>query len=92
MDLRLALTTFVAVFLGELADKTQLITMSISASAKSRWSVFVGSALALVCASAIGVLAGGIVGRVIPLHWLKRGAGTLFVLIGLVTLWSGRRP
>jgi Ca2+/H+ antiporter, TMEM165/GDT1 family len=90
MDWKLALSTFGAVFLAELGDKTQLATMAFAASGKSRWAVFMGAACALVATSAIAVLAGEAVSRAIPPVLLKRAAGTAFVAIGLWVLWSSR--
>jgi len=90
MDLRLAVTTFVTVFLAELGDKTQLATLSFAAEGKSRLAVFAGAALALVTTSAIAVLAGEGLTRVVPALWLKRIAGVSFFVIGAWVLWSSR--
>jgi len=86
MDLKLFGTVFVTVFLAELGDKTQLATLSLSASAKAKWAVFIGSALALVATSAIAVLAGSAVTRVVPPHWLRRIAGVVFIALGVLYL------
>jgi putative Ca2+/H+ antiporter (TMEM165/GDT1 family) len=83
MDWKLFATTFAAIFVAELGDKTQLATLSLAAEAKSRWVVFAASALALVATSAIAVLAGDVVARFIPPIWLKRGAAVLFVVLGV---------
>jgi len=90
MDWKLVGTTFAAVFLAELGDKTQLATLSFAASGGSRWPVFIGSALALVTSSAIAVLAGEALARSVPPLLLKRAAGALFVLIGGWVLYSSR--
>lgn len=86
MDPRLFLSTFFAVFLAEMGDKTQLATMSLAAEGSSRWTVFAASALALVAASALAVLAGEAITRVVSPIWIKRGAGLLFVILGLLML------
>jgi putative Ca2+/H+ antiporter (TMEM165/GDT1 family) len=86
MDWKLLTSTFAAVFLAELGDKTQLATLSLAASSRSRWMVFAGSALALVATSAIAVLAGEALTRVVPPVWIKRAAGGLFVVMGLLFL------
>jgi len=65
MDLRLLFTTFVTVFLAELGDKTQLATLAFAVEGNSRLAVFLGSALALVSTSAIAVLAGETVSRLV---------------------------
>jgi putative Ca2+/H+ antiporter (TMEM165/GDT1 family) len=80
-------TTFAAIFIAELGDKTQLATLSMSTGPVSRWSVFAGSALALVTCSAIAVLAGDTIARIVSPTWLQRGAGLLFLVIGIWTLW-----
>jgi putative Ca2+/H+ antiporter (TMEM165/GDT1 family) len=90
MDWKLLATTFGAIFLAELGDKTQLATLTFAAAGRSRWAVFIGSACALVATSAIAVLAGEVLARFIPPAILKRGAGAMFVAIGCWMLWTSR--
>ncbi len=82
MDWKLLGSTFAAVFLAELGDKTQLATMALASGGRSRWAVFLGSALALVATSALAVLAGDVVARYVSPLWLRRGAGALFLVLG----------
>ena len=75
MDWKLLATTFGAVFVAELGDKTQLATLSLSSGKVNRLTVFLGSASALVCTSLIAVLAGDIISRYVPPQYIRRGAG-----------------
>ena len=86
MDWKLFASTFVAIFLAELGDKTQLATLSLAAGGSSRLIVFAGAALALVATSAVAVVAGEAVSRVIPPVWIRRGAGALFIVLGAIFL------
>ena len=86
MDLKLLVSTFGLVFLAELGDKTQLATLSLAASGKSRLAVFLGAAGALVLTSIIAVLVGGTVARVVPEVWIQRAAGVSFVIMGVLLL------
>ncbi len=86
MDWRVLLTTFGVIFLAEMGDKTQLAAMTMSAQTKRPWAVFIGSAVALTCVSAIGVLVGSVVGDYVPLIWIKRVAALSFILIGILIL------
>jgi putative Ca2+/H+ antiporter (TMEM165/GDT1 family) len=90
MHFKLVLATFGAVFLAELGDKTQLATLSLASAGQSRWAVFIGSATALVATSAIAVLGGEALTRVVSPLSIKRAAGVLFLAIGAWTLWSAR--
>ncbi len=90
MEWKALLMAFVTVFVAELGDKTQLATFSLAAGGTSRWTVFAGSALALVATSAIAVLAGGALGRIISPVWLKRGAGALFIVLGVLFLATAK--
>ncbi len=83
MDFKTIITTFGMIFLAELGDKTQLATFCFAADSKSPLSVFLGSAGALVITSLLAVLCGSAVCRVVPANYIKIGAGTLFVLLGL---------
>jgi putative Ca2+/H+ antiporter (TMEM165/GDT1 family) len=89
MDWKLLGTTFVTVFLAELGDKTQLATMALAAAPGARWAVFIGASLALVATSALGVLAGELVGRYVSPVWVHRAAGALFLVLGTLLLVRG---
>jgi putative Ca2+/H+ antiporter (TMEM165/GDT1 family) len=86
MDWKLFGSTFAAIFMAELGDKTQLAALSLAAGARSKWAVFGGSALALIATSALAVLAGDLVSRVVPPVWLRRAAGVVFVVMGVLFL------
>ena len=86
IDWKTLASTFGAVFIAELGDKTQLATMSMSAGTPSKGTVFVASALALCTSSALAVLAGGVVSRLISPVWLRRIAGAVFVVLGILFL------
>ncbi|HTO06069.1 MAG TPA: TMEM165/GDT1 family protein [Myxococcota bacterium] len=83
---RLFASTFGLILLAELGDKTQLATLALAASSDSRWVVFLAAASALVLTSAMAVLAGEAVTRVVPAIWIQRAAGVSFVALGLLLL------
>ena len=87
MDWRLMLSAFASVFVAELGDKTQLATMSLAAGGKSKMAVFLGAALALCATSALGVLVGEGVSRVVPTIWIRRTAGVVFLVMGALFLF-----
>jgi putative Ca2+/H+ antiporter (TMEM165/GDT1 family) len=87
MDWKLLGSTYAAIFFAELGDKTQLATLAL-ATERSRWAVFLGSALALVTTSALAVVGGDAIARAIPPHWIRRGAGALFIVLGVAFMVS----
>lgn len=86
MDWKLLGSAFGLIFLAELGDKTQLATLALAASGKSRLVVFLGAASALVLTSAIAAVAGEAIARVVPVVWLRRVAGAAFVVLGVFFL------
>ena len=89
MDYKILPTVFVAVFIAELGDKTQLATMLFAADKEvSKLTVFIGASFALIVASAIGVLAGGVISQYISEKHLHYIAGIGFVGIGVWTLFK----
>ncbi len=88
MDWRLILTTFGIIFLAEMGDKTQIAAMTMAATKKRPWEVFIGASMALVAVSAIGVIVGSLLGDYLPLDWIKRAAGVAFIVIGALILWG----
>jgi putative Ca2+/H+ antiporter (TMEM165/GDT1 family) len=87
MDVKILLTVFVAVFIAELGDKTQLATLLFAADKEvSKLTVFAGASLALIVTSGIGVLAGGLISQYISEKHLSYLAGAGFIGIGIWTL------
>ena len=75
--------------MAELGDKTQLATLAVAASSRSRWAVFGGAALALVTITFLSVLVCEVLVKIVPVDYVKRAGGVVFILIG-VALVLGR--
>lgn len=88
MDLRIIATVFVALFLAELGDKTQLAVISFVASGQPPAAVFTGASLALVASTGVAVLGGQGLLRVIPAEVLQLIAAAIFVIVGLAVGWE----
>jgi putative Ca2+/H+ antiporter (TMEM165/GDT1 family) len=85
-------TVFLSVFIAEIGDKTQLATMLFATEQNlSPFKIFLASSAALVTSSAIAVLAGSAITRVVPVSALKIVAGLGFLAIGIWTLVSAKQ-
>lgn len=82
MDWKLLLTTFGTLFVAELGDKTQLACVLIAADSKKPWTVFLGSSLALVTVSLLGVVFAGFICQYISPIIMKKVAAVGFVIMG----------
>ena len=71
---------FAMVFIAELGDKTQLSTMILASKSSSIWYTFIGSSIALVLSSLLGVLAGSVIQKVIPVCYIQRCSGLFLTL------------
>jgi Ca2+/H+ antiporter, TMEM165/GDT1 family len=92
VDLKALLSTFAVVFLAELGDKTQLATLALTASGRSKVAVLIGASAALVLTTVIAVLVGTALARVVPPVWLRRGSGALMVVLGVLLLVQRAAP
>ena len=80
---------FVAVFIAELGDKTQVATVLFASEGEhSPWTVFFAAAGALVLSTAIAVLLGNFAGRYLEAIPLKLIAGLGFMAIGMWTVFE----
>ena len=91
MILTLLFTTFVTVFLAEMGDKTQLTTITLSSTTNKPLAVFIGSSLALISATLLGVLAGGSIANLIPAYLLKLISGIVFLILGINLLLQNKK-
>jgi putative Ca2+/H+ antiporter (TMEM165/GDT1 family) len=70
------------VFLAEMADKTQLTILGLSAEGDNLWVVFFAGSLGLILSTALAVFAGDLVNQYIPEEYLNYIVGSLFIVIG----------
>ncbi|HEY9647356.1 MAG TPA: TMEM165/GDT1 family protein [Chroococcidiopsis sp.] len=92
MDWNLLGLSFITVFISELGDKSQLAAIALGGSTKSVRSVFLGSSVALLLASLLGVLLGEGVCQILPVRWLKAIAAIGFALMAVRLLWPSAAP
>ncbi len=84
MDWKIFFATFTAIFLAELADKTQLVGISMAAESKKPLQVWLGSVSAYIIITAISVFLGAILGKYISPAFIRYAGAVLFVGIGIM--------
>jgi Ca2+/H+ antiporter, TMEM165/GDT1 family len=86
MDWKIFFATFGAIFFAELADKTQLVGISISAKSGRPLTVLLGSVSAYIIVTAISVLIGATLGKYIRPEIIKYTGAAIFIIIGILML------
>lgn len=86
IDLKVIFTAFCAVFVAELADKTQLVGIGMASKTGKPFSVWIGSVCAYLIVTAISVLAGLFLSKYLKPEIIKYVAAGLFITIGFLML------
>ena len=84
MDVKVFLATLSAIFFAELADKTQLVGITMSSKTGKPWAVFLGSIAGYALVTLISVLIGAALSKYIRPEWIRYAGATSFVVIGLL--------
>ena len=91
INLKTLIAVFTTVFLAELGDKTQLATVLFAARSPDKlWLVFLAAASALLISTALAVVAGNAIDRMVDTQTLTRFAGAGFIIIGVWTIYSAQ--
>jgi Predicted membrane protein len=77
------ITTFTTIFIAELGDKTQIATLMLSAESGKPIIVFIGSSLALISSSIVGVLIGKWLSKKISPNKFAFFTGLLMMMISI---------
>ena len=77
------ITTFTTIFIAELGDKTQIATLMLSAESGKPIIVFLGSSLALISSSLVGVLIGKWLSKKISPSKFAFCSGILMMIISI---------
>ena len=80
------LAGFLFIFLMELGDKTQILTITLSSIYPHTFEVWLGSFLALISLAWMGVFIGTVIAHKIPKFHLKLISVSIFVFIGVFIL------
>ena len=80
------LTTLTLIFVAEFGDKTQIAVAGLAGGFDPA-PVWLGATSALIVVSALGVWAGRTVLQRLPLHWLHRISGGVFLLFAFLAAW-----
>lgn len=86
MDLKVIMATFGAIFMAELADKTQLVGIGMASKTLKPVSVFLGSVTAYAIITAISVFLGTILGEHINPVYMKYAGAVLFIFLGVLMI------
>ncbi|WP_456367682.1 TMEM165/GDT1 family protein [Thermococcus sp.] len=79
------ISVFISIFLAELGDKTQLATMAFAS--KYGWkTAFTGAILGLAAVNLLGAVLGEKLGDVFPVELVHKGAGVIFLLVGILMI------
>ena len=84
MDWKIFLAAFWAIFLAELADKTQCVNIGMSGKSGKPWPVLLGSISAYVIVTAFSVLIGATLPKWFNPEVIRYGSASLFILIGIL--------
>ena len=84
MDWKIFLATFSAIFFAEIADKTQIVGIGMSAKSGRPLTVWLGSVFAYIIVTAISVLIGATLGKYIKPEFIRYIGASVFVIIGLL--------
>ena len=82
------LAGFGFIFLMELGDKTQLLTITLASIYAAPFEVWFGAFLGLISVAWIGIFAGGLIAKKVPKFYLKVVAVSIFVIVGILVLIS----
>jgi putative Ca2+/H+ antiporter (TMEM165/GDT1 family) len=79
-------TTVIAFFLAEMADKTQFATVALAARFEALWPVVLGTTVGMLVADAPAVWIGAKLATRVPMQKIRLAAAILFIAMGLLTL------
>ncbi|MDD1607246.1 MAG: TMEM165/GDT1 family protein [Methylococcaceae bacterium] len=79
-------TTFLLITVAEFGDKTQLAVVALSSTA-APIAVWLGSTAALAFTSILGVLAGRTILQKVPLVWLHKISGSIFLVLAAIAAY-----
>jgi putative Ca2+/H+ antiporter (TMEM165/GDT1 family) len=83
---KIFLLAFFNVFVMEFGDKTQIMTITLTATYFAPVEVGLGAILALSSLCFIGAYLGGLISKKLPQKWIDLGAAIFFIVMGIILI------
>lgn len=81
-------TTFIAFFLAEMGDKTQIATVALAARYDDLVAVVAGTTVGMLIADVPAVFLGDRIAQKVSMKWVHAIAAAIFAVLGLATLFN----
>lgn len=88
MDWKVFLATLSAIFFAELADKTQLVGITMASKTGKPLSVFLGSVAGYMLVTLISVILGTLLAKYLRPEWIRYAGATAFIVIGFLMFFN----
>lgn len=82
------ITIAFAFFIGELGDKTQLTAITLSSDAEYPLLILLGTVTGMMVTSVLGIYIGKKMGSSIPVHIIKISSSVVFIIFGILKVYS----
>lgn len=89
IDWKVLISTFGAIFMAELGDKTQIAAIFLSSQTGKPLDVFIGAVLAMGVLTLVGVTLGAEIAQAVPMRYIRMGTAAVFIGLGVLIL-SGK--
>ena len=77
-------SAFYIIFLAEMGDKSQVLTLGLSAQYQNPITILAGLSLGFMVISLASALLGKRTSKILPMKWIKIGSGALFIVFGIL--------
>jgi putative Ca2+/H+ antiporter (TMEM165/GDT1 family) len=78
--------TLVAFFIAEMGDKTQIATVALAAKYSDFYTIVTGTTVGMLLANVPVVVLGDRIGKLVPVHVVRKIAAALFAVLGVIAL------
>ena len=86
MDWKIFVAAFTAVFFAELADKTQLVGIAMTASSGKPWTVYLASISAYMLVTIVSIFIGIFAAKFLKPEIIRYVGAAAFIVIGVLML------
>ncbi|MDD5438855.1 MAG: TMEM165/GDT1 family protein [Candidatus Omnitrophica bacterium] len=86
MDWKIFVATFTAIFFAELADKTQLVGITLTSKSGKPLAVWLGSVGAYMVVTLLTVAIGALLGKYLRPDIVKYAGASLFIILGVLMI------